>query len=112
MLSRAADAEADLDRDDSLAWLFLCCHPALSKPSQLALALRAVCGLTTAQIAAALLVPETGMAQRISRVKQPSGTPPPRCACRRPPTGPDDWKPQFRGQKLPGYVVVVDDRMP
>ncbi|MFI6951794.1 RNA polymerase sigma factor [Streptomyces sp. NPDC050422] len=70
LLSRAADAEADADRDDSLALLFLCCHPALSEPSQIALTLRAVGGLTTAQIAAAFLVPETTMAQRISRAKQ------------------------------------------
>jgi RNA polymerase sigma factor (sigma-70 family) len=58
------------DRDDTLDLLFLCCHPALSQPSQLALTLRAVGGLTTAQIASALLVPEATMAQRISRAKQ------------------------------------------
>jgi len=58
------------DRDDSLALLFMCCHPALSAPSQIALTLRAVGGLTTAQIAAAFLVPESTMAQRISRAKQ------------------------------------------
>jgi RNA polymerase sigma factor (sigma-70 family) len=58
------------DRDDSLTLLFLCCHPALSPPSQLALTLRAVGGLTTAQIAGAFLVPEATMAQRISRAKQ------------------------------------------
>jgi RNA polymerase sigma factor (sigma-70 family) len=58
------------DRDDSLTLLFLCCHPALSGPSQIALTLRAVGGLTTAQIAAAFLVPEATMAQRISRAKQ------------------------------------------
>jgi RNA polymerase sigma factor (sigma-70 family) len=58
------------DRDDSLSLLFLCCHPALSGPSQLALTLRAVGGLSTAQIAAAFLVPEATMAQRISRAKQ------------------------------------------
>jgi predicted RNA polymerase sigma factor len=56
--------------DDTLALLFLCCHPALSQPSQLALTLRAVGGLSTAQIASAFLVPETTMAQRISRAKQ------------------------------------------
>src|ERR1700716_115430 len=56
--------------DDSLALLFLCCHPSLSGPSQIALTLRAVGGLTTAQIAAAFLVPEATMAQRISRAKQ------------------------------------------
>ena len=57
------------DEDDTLTVLFLCCHPALSPPSQLALTLRAVGGLTTAQIAAAFLVPEATMAQRISRAK-------------------------------------------
>jgi RNA polymerase sigma factor (sigma-70 family) len=70
LLSRPADADPGLDRDDSLALLFLCCHPALSAPSQIALTLRAVGGLTTAQIAAAFLVPEATMAQRISRAKQ------------------------------------------
>jgi RNA polymerase sigma factor (sigma-70 family) len=56
--------------DDTLALLLLCCHPELSPPSQLALTLRAVGGLTTAQIARAFLVPEATMAQRISRAKQ------------------------------------------
>ncbi|QKW33727.1 sigma-70 family RNA polymerase sigma factor [Actinomadura sp. NAK00032] len=58
------------DRDDTLTLLFLCCHPALSPPSQVALTLRAVGGLTTAQIARAFLVPEATMAQRVSRAKQ------------------------------------------
>jgi RNA polymerase sigma factor (sigma-70 family) len=58
------------DRDDALTLLFLCCHPSLSAPSQLALTLRAVGGLTTAEIANAFLVPEATMAQRISRAKQ------------------------------------------
>jgi RNA polymerase sigma factor (sigma-70 family) len=57
------------DHDDTLDLLFLCCHPALSEPSQLALTLRAVGGLTTAEIASAFLVPEATMAQRISRAK-------------------------------------------
>ncbi len=57
-------------QDDTLTLLFLCCHPSISPPSQLALTLRAVGGLTTAEIAAAFLVPETTMAQRISRAKQ------------------------------------------
>jgi len=57
------------EEDDTLTLLFLCCHPALSPPSQLALTLRAVGGLTTAEIAAAFLVPEATMAQRISRAK-------------------------------------------
>jgi RNA polymerase sigma factor (sigma-70 family) len=58
------------EQDDTLALLFLCCHPSLSAPSQLALTLRAVGGLTTAQIATAFLVPEGTMAQRISRAKE------------------------------------------
>jgi RNA polymerase sigma factor (sigma-70 family) len=58
------------EQDDTLTLLFLCCHPSLSPPSQLALTLRAVGGLSTAEIAAAFLVPEATMAQRISRAKQ------------------------------------------
>jgi RNA polymerase sigma factor (sigma-70 family) len=58
------------EQDDTLTLLFLCCHPALSIPSQLALTLRAVGGLTTTEIANAFLVPEATMAQRISRAKQ------------------------------------------
>jgi RNA polymerase sigma factor (sigma-70 family) len=58
------------DQDDTLTLLFLCCHPALSEPSQLALTLRALGGLTTAEIAHAFLVPEATMGQRISRAKQ------------------------------------------
>jgi RNA polymerase sigma factor (sigma-70 family) len=60
----------DGDRDDSLVLLLLCCHPALSPPTQIALTLRAVGGLTTAEIAGAFFVPEATMAQRISRAKQ------------------------------------------
>jgi len=56
--------------DDTLTLLFLCCHPALSAPAQAALTLRAVAGLSTAEIARAYLVPEATMAQRISRAKQ------------------------------------------
>jgi RNA polymerase sigma factor (sigma-70 family) len=58
------------DQDDTLTLLFLCCHPALSPASQLALTLRAVGGLTTAEIARAFLVPESTMGQRVSRAKQ------------------------------------------
>jgi RNA polymerase sigma factor (sigma-70 family) len=58
------------DRDDTLLLLFLCCHPALTPASAIALTLRAVGGLTTAEIAGAFLVPEATMAQRISRAKQ------------------------------------------
>jgi RNA polymerase sigma factor (sigma-70 family) len=73
---REATASADPTHDarphpdDTLVLLFLCCHPALSPPSQLALTLRTVGGLTTAQVAGAFLVPEATMAQRISRAKQ------------------------------------------
>jgi RNA polymerase sigma factor (sigma-70 family) len=56
--------------DDTLVLLFLCCHPALTPASQTALTLRAVGGLTTAEIACAFLVPEATMAARISRAKQ------------------------------------------
>jgi predicted RNA polymerase sigma factor len=58
--------------DDTLTLLFLCCHPSLTPTSQVALTLRAVGGLTTAEIARALLVPESTMGQRISRAKQTS----------------------------------------
>ena len=61
------------DVDDSLRLLFLCCHPSLSMPSQVAVTLRAVGGLTTAEIARAYLVPEATMAQRISRAKATIG---------------------------------------
>ena len=82
LASEVPQGEA-VDEDDTLTLLFMCCHPALSPPSQLALTLRAVGGLTTAQIASAFLVPEATMAQRISRAKQrikateiPFGMPP------------------------------------
>lgn len=63
------DAELALDEDDSLVLLFMCCHPSLTSPSAIALTLRAVGGLTTAEIASAFFVPEATMAQRISRAK-------------------------------------------
>jgi RNA polymerase sigma factor (sigma-70 family) len=68
-LAPAADTPVGGERDDSLTLLLLCCHPALTRPSQVALTLRAVAGLSTAQIARAFLVPEATMAQRISRAK-------------------------------------------
>lgn len=64
------DGDARVDHDDTLILLFMCCHPALTRPSAIALTLRAVGGLTTAEIANAFLVPEATMAQRISRAKQ------------------------------------------
>jgi RNA polymerase sigma factor (sigma-70 family) len=62
--------DAASEDDDTLVLLFMCCHPALTQASAIALTLRAVGGLTTAEIARAFLVPETTMAQRISRAKQ------------------------------------------
>jgi RNA polymerase sigma factor (sigma-70 family) len=69
-LELAASTGQAAGEDDTLTLLFLCCHPSISPPSQLALTLRAVGGLTTAEIASAFLVPEATMAQRISRAKQ------------------------------------------
>lgn len=62
--------EGNMEHDDTLLLLFMCCHPALTRASAIALTLRAVGGLTTAEIASAFLVPEATMAQRISRAKQ------------------------------------------
>jgi RNA polymerase sigma factor (sigma-70 family) len=66
----AASVESQADEDETLTLLFMCCHPSLTSASAVALTLRAVGGLTTAQIANAFLVPEATMAQRISRAKQ------------------------------------------
>jgi len=81
-LAPAADRPV-AEADDSLILLFMCCHPALSPASQIALTLRAVGGLTTAEIARAFLVPEATMTRRITRAKQrikdsgvPFGLPP------------------------------------
>jgi RNA polymerase sigma factor (sigma-70 family) len=63
------EVEVGVDGDDTLTLLFMCCHPALTPASAIALTLRAVGGLTTAEIASAFLVPEATMAQRISRAK-------------------------------------------
>ena len=70
-----ADSTADGTRDDTqdeelLGMIFACCHPALSRESQIALTLRAVCGLTTAEIAAAFLTSESAMTQRVARAKK------------------------------------------
>jgi RNA polymerase sigma factor (sigma-70 family) len=62
--------EPALDPQDTLVLLFMSCHPALTASSAIALTLRAIVGLTTAEIASAFLVPESTMAQRISRAKQ------------------------------------------
>jgi RNA polymerase sigma factor (sigma-70 family) len=69
LVSAPADVPRDLDRDDSLLVLFLCCHPALTPPSAIALTLRAVGGLRTDEIARAFLVPAKTIGQRISRAK-------------------------------------------
>jgi RNA polymerase sigma factor (sigma-70 family) len=81
-LAPAADRQAS-ESDDTLILLFMCCHPSLSPASQIALTLRAVGGLTTAEVARAFLVPEATMTRRISRAKQrikdsgiPFGMPP------------------------------------
>jgi RNA polymerase sigma factor (sigma-70 family) len=77
-LGAVSEIDGQVEQDDTLILLFMCCHPALSSPSAIALTLRAVGGLTTAEIANAFLVPEATMAQRISRAKQSiksSGTP-------------------------------------
>ena len=68
-LAPAAEIGDDTEQDDTLILLFMCCHPALTSSSAIALTLRAVGGLTTAEIANAFLVPEATMAQRISRAK-------------------------------------------
>src|SRR5205085_7876638 len=69
-LAPPVDAARESEQDDTLILLFMCCHPALTPASAIALTLRAVGGLTTAEIAHAFLVPEATMAQRISRAKQ------------------------------------------
>ncbi len=68
-LTPAAEIDTGAEQDDTLILLFMCCHPALTPSSAIALTLRAVGGLTTAEIASAFLVPEATMAQRISRAK-------------------------------------------
>jgi RNA polymerase sigma factor (sigma-70 family) len=90
--------DAHMDADDTLILLFMCCHPALTSSSAIALTLRAVGGLTTAEIARAFLVPEATMAQRISRAKQSikaSGVPFRMLA------------PQERAERLPAVLHVL-----
>ncbi|HEV2272514.1 MAG TPA: sigma-70 family RNA polymerase sigma factor [Acidobacteriaceae bacterium] len=93
-----AEIEAEMDPDDTLILLFMCCHPALSPSSAIALTLRAVGGLTTAEIANAFLVPEATMAQRISRAKQSIR------ASRIPFRAP---APQERTERLPAVLHVL-----
>lgn len=68
-LFRAEPPDTDVP-DDLLRLIFTCCHPALSTEAQVALALRTLCGLTTAEVAHALLVPEATMLKRLTRAKQ------------------------------------------
>ena len=70
----ADDARVAEQPTDLLRLLFTCCHPALSKEAQIALALRTLCGMTTVEIAAAFLVQESTMGQRISRAKKKIAT--------------------------------------
>ncbi len=70
LVSPGADQDQPAESDDTLTLLFLCCHPAVTPASQVALTLRAVGGLGTAEIARAFMVPEATMAPRISRAKK------------------------------------------
>ena len=70
IVAPAPGEAAEAEQDDTLTLVFMCCHPSLTTSSAIALTLRAVGGLTTAEIAHAFLVPEATMAQRISRAKQ------------------------------------------
>jgi RNA polymerase sigma factor (sigma-70 family) len=100
----AADTEDPAGRDDTLIVLLMCCHPALSPAAAIALTLRSVGGLSTAEIARAFLVPETTMAQRISRAKQrikASGIPfgmPDR----------DDWAPRLDAALHVLYLIFTE----
>ena len=98
IITSMLNIDSDMDPEDTLILLFMCCHPALSPSSAIALTLRAVGGLTTAEIANAFLVPEATMAQRISRAKQSiqnSGVP-----FRLP-------VPKERAQRLPAVLHVL-----
>ncbi len=70
LVAPGADSAGPRDADDALLLLFLCCHPSLNRAAQIALTLRAIGGLTTDEIARALLVPEETMRKRITRAKQ------------------------------------------
>jgi RNA polymerase sigma-70 factor (ECF subfamily) len=96
--SEPSDGPPAGDPDDELALVFMCCHPALAPEARVALTLRAVCGLSTAEIAAAFLVPEATMAKRLVRAKhkiRAAGVP------FRVPTGPEV------GERLPAVLLVV-----
>ena len=87
------DPEPAAEVDDTLTLLLLCCHPSLTPPSQVALTLRAVGGLSTAEIARAFLVPEATVAQRISRAKQRIRASGAEFRMPRRPSGPSGWPP-------------------
>jgi RNA polymerase sigma factor (sigma-70 family) len=89
------------DHDDTLVLMFMCCHPALTPSSAIALTLRAVGGLTTAEIARAFLVPEATMAQRISRAKQSTKA---SAVPFRMPTG-SEWAPRLRSVLHVLYLI-------
>jgi RNA polymerase sigma-70 factor, ECF subfamily len=96
--SEPSDGPPAGDRDDELALVFMCCHPALAPEARVALTLRAVCGLSTAEIAAAFLVPEATMAKRLVRAKhkiRAAGVP------FRVPAGPEV------GERLAAVLLVV-----
>jgi RNA polymerase sigma factor (sigma-70 family) len=98
------DVDSTAGRDDTLVLLFMCCHSALSPASAVALTLRAVGGLTTAEIARAFFVPESTMAQRISRAKQTvkaSAVP------FRLPT-PEEWAPRLRAVLHVLYLIFSE----
>jgi RNA polymerase sigma-70 factor (ECF subfamily) len=73
-LASLDEPELQDESDNRLELIFMCCHPALAREAQIALTLRAVCGLTTAQIASAFLVPESTVAQRIVRAQRKIAT--------------------------------------
>jgi len=103
-LLETRDAPSVLDQDDTLLLLFLCCHPALTPSSAIALTLRAVGGLTTAEIASAFLVPEATMAQRISRAKQRIHTS--KVPFQLP--APDEWAPRLASVLHVLYLVFSE----
>ena len=70
MTTRTAGSTTAAIDDDRLRLIFTCCHPALAVDAQVALTLRTLCGLTTAEIGRAFLVPEATMAQRLVRAKR------------------------------------------
>ena len=90
----------DTEDDELLGMVFACCHPALPRETQIALTLRAVCGLTTAQIAAAFLVAEPAMTQRLLRARKILRAMHAACACPIPTIWPND-SPRSR-RRLPG----------